>query len=44
MAVLKANKTHTRVCAISESLAMGLADMVQGLRKTYALPELQVDA
>lgn len=42
--LVKANKTHTQVCAISESLAMGLPDMAQGLRKTHAFPELQVDA
>lgn len=39
-----ANKTHIQVCDISESLAMGLADMAQALRETHTFPELHVDA
>lgn len=43
MTLVKANKTHPQACAISESLVTGPADMAQGLRKTHAFPELQVD-
>lgn len=42
--LVKANKTHVQLCAISGSLAMGLVDMAQGLRKSHTFPELQLDA